>query len=114
MTNSLEKAWSKGLNNEAAAEARREAKEVWTAFSVALENRLAWVQQFNDDLGLGVLSEGLPLDDEALSRLELDPPRPAETYQQLQIASFYALHDLGVALSDYVGSGRCRIRDLLS
>jgi|SRR5215211_1415940 len=98
MTDSLEKAWSEGLNTEDAVEARREAKEVWTAFSVALENRLAWVQQLDDGLGLGMLSEGFPLDDEALSRLELDPPGPAERYRQLQIASFYALHDLGDAL----------------
>ncbi len=66
MTPALEKAWSKGLNNEAALEARREAKEVWTAFSVALEDRLAWVQQLDERLGLGVTSEGFPLDDEAL------------------------------------------------
>ena len=101
ITYSLEKAWSDGLNTEAAEDARREAKEVWSAFSAALEGRLQWVQQLDDNddgPGLGVLAEGFPLDDDALSRLQLDPPGPVERYRQLQSAFFYAMHDLSDAL----------------
>lgn len=101
MTYPLERAWSEGMDTEAAAAARREAKEVWVAFSVALEERLQWVQRLdeNDDgPGLSVLAEGFPLDDDALSRLQLDPPDPAKRYRQLQSAFFYAMHDLSDAL----------------
>lgn len=101
MTYSLEKAWSESLNTESAVAARRETKEVWSAFKVALEKRLEWVQRLDegeDSLGLGALAEGFPLDDDALSRLQLDPPGPVERYRQLQSAFFYAMHDLSDAL----------------
>jgi hypothetical protein len=101
MTYSLERAWSEGLNTQAAEVARREAKEVWSAFGVALEGRLQWVQQLDetdDDFSLGVLAEGFPLDNDALSRLRLDPSGPVERYRQLQSALMYAIHDLKDAL----------------
>jgi hypothetical protein len=40
----------------------------------------------------------LPLDDKALSRLQVDPSGPVERYRQLQVALLYALHDLSNAL----------------
>jgi hypothetical protein len=101
MTYSLERAWSEGLNTEAAAAARREAKGVWFAFIAALEARLEWVQRLDEidySLSLGVATEDVPLNDDALSRLQLDPSGPVERYRQLQAAFLYAMHDLGDAL----------------
>lgn len=113
MTDSLEKAWSKGMGDKAVAEARREAKDLWVAFANGLMHRLEWVQGLDERLGLSTLAEAFPLDDAGLSRLTLDPSKPEERYRQLQFASLYALDDLAKALDGLDNPTGTRI-DLLS
>ncbi len=99
MTASLERVWSDALENDAAISARKEAKEVWTSFTVQLVKRMDRIQRHDEKLRLSVLLETFPLDDPALQRLSLEPPEPRQRYHQLQIAVLYALEDLGTALN---------------
>ncbi len=62
-TDSVEKAWSKGMDNEEVAVARREAKELWSAFTISVTERMDRISRLDQRFGLDTLSEGFPLDE---------------------------------------------------
>jgi hypothetical protein len=87
INDSSERVWSEGLDDEAATQARKEVKEVWVSFNVALTEWLERIEGSSALAGLTTTSEQYPLDDTGLSRLELDavdaPSAGAASYRLL-------------------------------
>lgn len=97
-TMQLEKAWSKGLDNEDAKKAHIELLTLWESFR---QNYPTWAEERSailKELGFDMIIKRYPLDDEGFKSLG-QPSTLIDRYKQFSIASMYQLQNLLRALT---------------
>lgn len=97
-TTQLEKAWSKGLDNESVKKAHTELLTLWESFR---QNYPAWAEERSaklKELGLDTIIKQYPLDDEGFKSLGQSSTL-IDRYNQFTVALLYQMQNLLRALT---------------